>query len=184
MSTTRRTAIASGASLAALCSMPAMASINASPDFDLLVLGIQLERLLVERYIPRAKRNYQELQALNAAVEREYRDIEAAGIVLDDDHRSMIRCEVCDRRQDRDNDGESDDFWDEVNGLTGDLCDQILELEPKTFDGLRVHARAISACSAHVWDDDEQTAAFLERACRMLGTSALEADIGRGLGVL
>jgi hypothetical protein len=31
-----------------------------------------------------------------------------------------------------------------------------------------------------VWDDDEQTSAFLELTCRMLGTSALEADIGRG----
>jgi hypothetical protein len=75
---------------------------------------------------------------------------------------------------------ESDDFWNEVNPAVNDLCDEILDIEPQTLAGLRVHARAISACSQHIWDDDEQTSGFLERVCRMLGTSALEADIGRG----
>ena len=141
VSTYTRRAFASGASLAALAApFPTLAEVNASPDHELLVLGAQLERVLVERYIPEAKRS----------------------------HRGASRL----------TDGESDDFWGEVGGLTNDLCEQILEIEPKTFDGLRVHARAISACSQHVWDDDQDTSAFLERVCRMLGTSALEADIG------
>jgi hypothetical protein len=141
-----RRAFACGASLAALSAFPTLAEVNASPDHELLVLGAQLDRVLVERYTPEARAS----------------------------HRGVSRL----------TDGESDDFWDEVNGLTNDLCEQILEIEPKTFDGLRVHARAISACSQHVWDDDEQTSAFLERVCRMLGTSALESDIGRGRSVL
>ena len=74
-----------------------------------------------------------------------HRDLEAIGIVLDDDQRSMIRCEVFDRHRDKRDDGESEDFWDEVNGLTNDLCDRILEID-SVLDQSERHRILILAC--------------------------------------
>jgi hypothetical protein len=143
-----RRAFASGASLAALAAVPAgaacvlsspfptLAEVNASPDHELLVLEAQLNRVLTERYVPVARRQRREMAETNKLVDREYADLEAAGIQLDDWQRLWIRHEVLVRTERNEvvepaTGLDSDAFWDEVNGLTNDLCDQILEIEPR-----------------------------------------------------
>jgi hypothetical protein len=100
-----RRAFASGASLAAMAvpagaacvlsgPFPTLAEVNASPDHELLVLEAQLNRILVERYIPRCKANNQEMLERQASAEQEYRDLEATGITLTERQRLVIWSDI------------------------------------------------------------------------------------------
>jgi hypothetical protein len=188
-----RRAFASGASLAALAvvptaagTFPTLAEVNASPDFDLLVLGIQLEKVLA-RYVPVARKGRRRLAEIDRAVDKEIEDLTASGFTVPDDDleetielRTTIRSAVIDRDfHEPEEDGQLDDFWNAMHDELYPLCDEILEMRAKTLQGLAVQARAVSAAAHEMWEGYNEGASelqFLNRACEFLNVTPLHTE--------
>ena len=189
---TRRAIVATAAVLPALV-VPAGAALASDEDPELLVLGIEFEKVAVD-WVRQRRSDRAHTAEFRARVEA------ASGIPFDqrsrhpwvyDDQNSpeAVAATAYHQTWDRISDemgnlgpnGEELDPWEDIHGRMWPLASRIMTYRPKTVAGLAIVARAASFAREDWFNDEhdesETGRSIIEAMCAFCGVTPLPAEI-------
>lgn len=178
----RRTLVSSAVVLPALA-VPALASFSPDhPDAELLRLGVQLEPIgrEADAYSAECRAHSQEWEAacIRAGLPRiEWYDWPGGEAKMDEwrEHQNKRMALMPPSDHEVDEDGASVK-WNGIRDRLYPLTDEILTINPKTVDGLRVQARALALSDPELWSRAEESSSFSDFLSSVFAFLGLDED--------